>query len=36
MVEEDSGRIVARCQFCDSEYAFEVDALAPADGAVRQ
>jgi molecular chaperone Hsp33 len=36
MVEEDSGRIVARCQFCDSEYAFEVDALAPPDDAVRQ
>lgn len=36
MIEEDSGRIVARCQFCDSEYAFEVDVLAPPGGAVRQ
>jgi molecular chaperone Hsp33 len=36
MVEEDSDRIVARCQFCDSEYAFEVDALAPPGGAARQ
>jgi molecular chaperone Hsp33 len=36
MVEEERGRIVARCQFCDSEYLFGLDEFVSENEPTRQ